>query len=970
MAGTPAFQLLRKIPVSALNLEVQEYRHTRTGARHLHLAADDDNNAFLVAFLTVPSDSTGVAHILEHTALCGSRRYPVRDPFFMMTRRSLNTFMNAFTASDWTAYPFASRNRKDYFNLLDVYLDAAFFPTLDELDFSQEGHRVEFAEAGNPESELVYKGVVFNEMKGAMSSPVSTLWQQFTENLYPSITYHHNSGGDPRVIPDLSWQQLKQFHARHYHPSNALFMTYGDIPAAEVQERFSQQVLGDFKAIDLDFAVPDEQRFTTPKTVESVYALGHDEDPKQKTHIVVGWLLGRNTDQHSVFEAALLSGALLDNSASPLRLALETSDLGTAPSPLCGLEDSLREMAFACGLEGSEPDRGEAVEALILETLQQVAENGIAQDDLESVLHQFELSRREVGGDRLPYGLQLMLSALTPAVHGGDPVAPLDIDGELVRLRQSIQDPDYIKNLVRTALLDNPHRIRLVMRPDPALADTEVKAEQARLRQQLAAMSEADKTVVIEHTAALAERQAQTDDPELLPKVELADVPRKLVIPSGFNEPVGGMPASWFDQATNGLVYQQLVVELPKLAPDLVEQLPLYAACLTEVGCGEHDYLAMQQRQAAVTGGIHASIRVRSQADDLTQSRASLVLSGKALVRKHGQLSELLHRTFSEARFDELERLRELTAQIRGAAEMGITDHGHVLAMSAACAGLSPAAALSERWDGLTAVRQIKQLDDALNSPTALKALGEQLAEIHGHIMTAPRQFLVVSESQYQDDIIMPLAQCWLGTPAGNPGNLLTAEFANRQSAIAWQTNTQVNFCAKAYPAVPYSHQDAPPLGVLGGLLRNGYLHTAIREKGGAYGGGAGYDSDAGAFRFYSYRDPRLSETLEDFDRALEWLQQTNHPNRLVDEAILGVISGIDKPSSPAGEAQQAFHLARHGRTPEVRRAFRNRVLDTSMADLQRVANTYLDPVRASIGVVSNEQQLDRLQLKLDRQQV
>ncbi len=231
----PAFSLLRQVRINNLNLEVQEYHHLVTGARHLHLAAEDDNNAFLVAFLTVPQDSTGVAHILEHTSLCGSQRYPVRDPFFLMTRRSLNTFMNAFTASDWTAYPFASQNVKDFHNLLQVYLDAVFFPKLEEIDFAQEGCRIEFVTPDDPQSPLIYKGIVFNEMKGAMSAPINMLWHHLHHHLFPTTTYHYNSGGNPLEIPKLTHAQLKAFHATHYHPSNAIFMTYGNRPAESQQ---------------------------------------------------------------------------------------------------------------------------------------------------------------------------------------------------------------------------------------------------------------------------------------------------------------------------------------------------------------------------------------------------------------------------------------------------------------------------------------------------------------------------------------------------------------------------------------------------------------------------------------------------------------------------------------------------------------------------------------------------------------
>ncbi|HEY7776149.1 MAG TPA: insulinase family protein, partial [Kineobactrum sp.] len=367
-AGNADFELLRCHDIETLKLRLEQYQHRHTGAMHYHLAADSTENVFLVALRTVPHDSTGVAHILEHTALCGSERYPVRDPFFMMLRRSLNTFMNAFTSSDWTAYPFASQNRKDFSNLLDVYLDAVFFSRLDPLDFAQEGHRVEFAEAGNPDSELVYKGVVFNEMKGAMSSASSTLWQTLCEHLFPANTYHYNSGGDPEHIPELSYSELKSFYKSHYHPSNAIFMTFGDIPAQEHQAVFQQRALGRFEPLPGRIEVPLEKRFREPRRVLRPYAVD-DADTARKTHIVVGWLLGESTDLEQLLEAQLLASVLMDNSASPLMHALETTNLGQAPSPLCGLEDSQREMVFSCGIEGSEADSADALEALVLKVI-------------------------------------------------------------------------------------------------------------------------------------------------------------------------------------------------------------------------------------------------------------------------------------------------------------------------------------------------------------------------------------------------------------------------------------------------------------------------------------------------------------------------------------------------------------------------------------------------------------------------
>ncbi|MBI3188953.1 MAG: insulinase family protein, partial [Gammaproteobacteria bacterium] len=546
----PTFDWLRSQRIESLNIVVEEYRHKKTGAPHYHLVADNAENVFMVALRTVPMDSTGVAHILEHTALCGSQHYPVRDPFFMMTRRSLNTFMNAFTSSDWTAYPFASQNRKDFNNLMDVYLDAVFFSRLDELDFAQEGHRVEFEKPDDMNTPLVYKGVVFNEMKGAMSSATSVLWQKMTEHLFPTTTYHYNSGGEPENIPDLSYQELKDFYRTHYHPSNAIFMTCGDIPACEHQQRIEERALAQFDHLDCNIHVSDERRLSAPICVEDVYALD-EADISDKTHIVLGWLLGKTASLQDMLRAHLMSGVLLDNASSPLRHALETSDLGAAPSPLCGLEDSNREMCFTCGLEGSSPEHAAAVEKLILDVLTDVADNGVPQQQVEAVLHQLELSQREIGGDGYPYGLQLILGGLTAAIHGGDPVAVLNLDPVLEQLRRDIQDPNFIRTLVRTNLLTNQHRVRLTLRPDAKLSKQREQREAEKLQAIINKLSDAEKQNIVQKAAALTLRQNQQDDVEILPKVGRADVPADLAIPKGKTTQSRSGAITSYDQGTN-----------------------------------------------------------------------------------------------------------------------------------------------------------------------------------------------------------------------------------------------------------------------------------------------------------------------------------------------------------------------------------------------------------------------------------
>ncbi|MDH5710899.1 MAG: insulinase family protein [Gammaproteobacteria bacterium] len=965
-----AFESLGQRRIDSLNITVEEYRHKKTGALHYHLASENTENVFLVGFRTVPMDSTGVAHILEHTALCGSKHYPVRDPFFMMIRRSLNTFMNAFTSSDWTAYPFASKNRKDFNNLLDVYLDAVFFTRLDELDFLQEGHRVEFSEPDNTQSDLEFKGVVFNEMKGAMSSPVSVLWQTLSKYLYPTTTYHFNSGGEPADIPDLSYQQLKAFHKTHYHPSNAVFMTFGDIPAAEHQQRFEEKALSEFDRLDVHIAVDPEKRYLAPISVEEAYAydVTDDEGVEEKTHHVLSWLLGPCTSLDEMMKANLLSQVLLDNSSSPLRYALEKSDLGTAPSPLCGLEDSNYEMCFVCGLEGSEVHHAVEVENLILNVLEQVAENGIAHEKLESVLHQLEISQREIGGDGYPFGLQLILAGLTAAIHRSDPTALLNLDPVIDSLREEIKDPDFIKQLVKKYLLDNPHRVRLTLRPDTDLSQRKEAAEKARLAAMKAVMSDDEKQKVIKRAEALAQRQAQVDDPDILPKVDLEDVPPELSIPEAQSRSIAGTESALYAQGTNGLVYHELAIDMPELTDVQLDLIPYYSMCLTELGCGDNDYLKMQELQSSVSGGIQAHSSVLAEMNDVQAARAYFIFLGKALNRNNNKLAGLMRDTMHTVRFDEHDRIKELISQKRARRERSVTGSGHTLAMTAAASGMSPVAALSHRYSGLEGIRFIKQLDDANhddNGAQSISDFADGLSELHQQIRQAPRRYMMTAESDKLDSLVNEFEQIWTPESASDSFKAFSLNQNHHQVKQLWVANTQVNFCAKAFPTVPMEHEDAAALSVLGGFLRNGFLHTAVREKGGAYGGGATHDSSIAAFKFYSYRDPRLTETLDDFDRSIDWMLNNKHEWRQLEEAILGVIGAMDKPGSPAGEARHAFHNQLHGRTREKLQAIRQRVLAVTLDDLKRVAETYLQPDKASIAVITSANTQEKLADKI-----
>ncbi len=947
----PSFRLLRQHQIGSLNIQVEEFEHIATGAQHIHLAADNPENVFLVALRTVPKDSTGVAHILEHTALCGSQKYPVRDPFFMMTRRSLNTFMNAFTSSDWTAYPFASMNRKDYNNLLDVYLDAVFFSRLDPLDFAQEGHRLEFEKADDASSPLVYKGVVYNEMKGAMSSVPAQLWHTLTKHLYPTSTYHYNSGGDPEAIPDLSYDQLLAFYHSHYHPSNAIFMTYGDIPAAELQAKFETRALSQFERLDHQISVPDEKRYYSPIRVQESYPF-NEENTQRKTHVVIGWLLGKTTNLEESLRAKLLSSVLLDNSATPLMHALETSELGSSPSPLCGLDDSQKELLFVCGLEGCEDKSAEEIEALVFSVLNKVAGEGIPQEDVEAALHQLELHQREIGGGSYPYGLQLILTALTAATHRGDPVKLLDVDNTLAQLRKDIQDPDFIKNLARQWLIDNPHYVRLTMTPDNQINSHKEAAEKLKLAIVKEKLSQEEKQQIVTLSAALKTRQDGQEDESILPKVTLADVPKQEITLGSTREKIDSCTLTSYATGTNGLVYQQAVFDFPTLEDELLCTLPLYSTCVTEVGVGEKDYLTTQKWQTRVSGGVNAYSSIRGQADDIHTVNGYFTFSGKALNRNHDELTELMKETIYQVRFTEKNRLKDLVSQLRSVREQGVVGSGHSLAMLAASAGICATAKLSHNLAGLAGTRALKKLDESLKNTSELDALSEKLTALHQQIIKMPMQLLLVGEDASLNEFKQNCRQLIAPESASSEDRFSLAK-VNEKVNEAWLTNSDVSYCAKAFPTVAMDHEDSAALVVLGGFLRNGYLHKAIREQGGAYGGGATQDNNSAAFCFYSYRDPRLLETLDDFDKSIQWLLDTDHSWQRVEEAILGVVSSLDKSESPAGRAKRLFHAELHGRTLERRQRFRERVLATTQEDLKRVAEKYLISSNANTAVVT-----------------
>ena len=926
------FNLQEQKNIPLLDVNAQIYNESEFNCKHIHLESDSNEKVFMVAFRTIPEDSTGVAHILEHTALCGSKKYPVRDPFFMMIRRSLNTFMNAFTSSDWTAYPFATLNKKDFNNLLGVYLDSAFFPNLDSLDFAQEGHRLEFQEKNNPESEIEIKGVVYNEMKGAMSSITSQLWHGMSKHLYSSSTYKHNSGGDPENIIDLSHEDLVNFHQKHYHPSNATFFTFGNIDPLEIQSFIKENVLDNFSPSDEVVAVKNEDRLESPKVVSDFY--NPQPGDENNHHIVLSWLLNESHNPVQLLETYLMSNILLDNSASPLRKVLESTKLGKSPSPLTGLEADQKELVFAAGLEGVDSNKSKEVEKLIMDCLTKLVEDGVPKDLIDSSLHQLEIRQREITGSGMPFGLQIMLTCLPACIHNDNPLNVLDLDSAFNTIKNNLKTENYIENLIDRSLIKNNHRLTYSLIPDTELNKKNEEKIQNKVFEITKNFSSDDKEKLIKLANDLEKRQNSIDDPEVLPKVTKEDIPKTRNYASPIAFAKDKSTDYFYKSGTNGIVYHSMIFPCDALDENELKIASLFSNTLTDIGLGKDGYEDIQKYQSSITGGISASfITIPNKSDDTF--KLALKVSSKSLEGNESYMQDLILRTVKESSFDEIKRIEELLEFISSDNEKSVIQNGHILSMSNAASQISDIASTNDLTSGLRFIHNTNHLSKLIGEDDELAKYLELLRSINSKISNTPSHLFTASA--------LDKAKLNLDfTIKENTHHYKNQGLVALQSnPIGWITGSQVCFCAEAFPTVDYKHEDAPALTVLGTVLRNGYLHSAIREKGGAYGAGASQDSNNKVFKFFSYRDPKCTETFKEFKKSREWSIK-NITEEQLEEGVLGVISSIDKPLSPFGEAMSDFMSLLDQKTQDERLSFRSKVKECSLADLAMVSEKYL----------------------------
>jgi Zn-dependent M16 (insulinase) family peptidase len=849
-------------------------------------------------------------------------------------------------------YPFSSRNRKDFKNLLDVYLDATFFPRLDQDSFKQEGIRFEFEDPTDPSSGLRYKGVVYNEMKGALASPQAAVQKIVGETMFPGLTYSFISGGDPDHIPDLTWEHLRNFHAVHYHPSNAYFYTYGDQDLEETLANIEEGALKRFQRIEVDTSIPDVKRFKKPVKATEPYPATKGEDNTKKAQALVAWVTVHTGDSFQLLAMKVLAEVLLGNAASPLRKALIDSKLGTAMADGSGLQDDYRETVFGAGLKDiAEADAG-TVEKVVLDTLERVVKDGVDQTQVDAAIHHLEFEKRERSNAGFPYSLKVLFTALAPYYYGGDPYDALNFDADLARLERERSEGRFFENLIRAELLDNPHRGLLTVVPDTELEEQKHKKELERLAKVELSLTDAEKAQIVAEALRLKQEQDAKQDLATLPTLELTDIPMKFEDVPSRDARLGAARVEFFPQPTNGVTYVDIRSDFSALTPDEKDLLPLLGRVLTQVGAAGQDYVEIAKRIASYTGGVGAAAQVQPLAarEDYLQS---FMLSGKALDRNAKHFIDLLIDLTAHLEI-ETGRLKEIVAETATRLESSLANLGFQFAILLAQSKLSSEGAMNDRLQGigmLHVMRDLAKLDDDRLSGlvSKLDAIRIKLFRSDSiEVVVTSEDSMVETLKGHLADFVKALPQPKAGADNGAAAKPPPLD-ATREARTA---PMPVAFNVRTFKTVRYQHPDAPVLLVLANYMRDTFLHKELREKGGAYGAYAQANTGAGSFYLGSYRDPNIIRTYDTYDRAVRWVTDNEIDQEALKEAILGACGDVDPLESPDIKGRREAINRLTGFTRSEREKFKQRLLSATAADLQRVAKAYLDvpkPIQATV---------------------
>ena len=940
----PAFTLVRDETIAEINSEARLYRHNKTGAEVLSLVNDDENKVFGITFRTPPEDSTGIAHILEHSVLCGSQKYPVKKPFVELLKGSMHTFLNAMTFPDKTAYPVASQNLKDFYNLVDVYLDAVLFPLITPETFEQEGWHYEL---DNQEAPLVYKGVVFNEMKGVYSSPDSVMHTLTQNALFPDNSYGKSSGGDPKVIPDLTYEQFKNFHQTYYHPSNALVVFSGD-DAPDKRLDILDAYFSRFENKAVDAEVHLQPRWNAPRSVSGTYAGNVDDEKRRDGMVSVNWMLDPPEGRDETLSHGMLSYLLAGNAAAPLRKRLTESGLGEGMIG-GGISSYLRQPMAGFGLKGADPADADKIEALVLEALAEIAATGFSADQVDAAINTFEFNLREQNTGSYPRGMNYMFSALGSWQHGGDPLAPLRFEAPLAALKEKAAQ-GHFEAEIRRLFLDNPHRLTAKLAADPQQGEREAREEAEKLAAVRDGLGAEELQAVVERTKRLKALQESVDRPEDLAKIPtltLADLDRDIRTVPTEESRIEDVRFFYHPLPTLGILYLDVGFDLHVLDKDMLPYLPLFGRALLQTGTSKEDFVALTQRIGRTSGGI-SQHRGLSSRQDGAGSAAWFFLSGKAVADKFEPMLEIFSDVLLDAQLGNRERFRQMALEEKAGFEARLVPGGNGFVDTRLKAGLTEAGWMAEQMSGISYGHFLKELVKRIDADwpgveAVLTSMRERLFNRGGMVVNLTADAALAEKAEAE------LAR-FVGTmPEGalRPGDW-NHDFAPKNEGLV--IPAQVNYVGKGANLKALGITLRASSAVALRLLNTTYLWDKIRVQGGAYGGSSRFDLSSGNFAFLSYRDPNLLKTIDAYDGAAKALRADIGETDLV-RSVIGVVGDLDRPEFVDAKGYSAMWRILNGTTDALRQQRRDEILSTSRADFLALAEA-LDVVAAKGHVV------------------
>lgn len=949
------FRLLEEKNVKETNSIARLFQHEKSGARLFYMENEDDNKVFSVSFRTPPKDSTGVPHILEHSVLCGSRKFPTKEPFVELVKGSLNTFLNAFTFGDKTMYPIASRNDKDFENLMDVYLDSVFYPNIYKYPeiMMQEGWHYELE---NEEDELKYKGVVYNEMKGALSSPESVLSRKLQETLFPDTPYGFESGGDPEVIPELTQEEFISFHKSYYHPSNSYMFLYGKMDVLGRLKFIDEEYLKDFDAIKVDSAIPVQKAFDSMQVYELDYPISAQENERDKTYLSLNYAAGLSTEPELYLAMEILEHILLSTPASPLRKALIEADLGK--DVFGKYDNSILQPVFSIIVKNSNVEQKEAFIKVVDQTLKELVREGLDRQLVEASVNLKEFQMREADFESYPKGLIYNIKIMDSWLYDKDPFMHLMYEDVFKKIRAELTNR-YFENLIEMYILKNNHSSMLVLKPRKGMSEVKDEETKTKLRSIKARLTKEQLQELVKQTRELKEWQNTPDTPEklkMIPMLSLKDIDSKgEVLPQEVREEEG-VEVLAHHMFTNDIVYADLIFDTSVVPQELLPYIPLLSTILGRVSTENYSYWDLSKEIDMHTGGIRFSTQVYGEKNDDSKYHPVFTVKGRALAGKMTRMFELISEIITGTRFEDERRLKEIIQESKSRIEMRISNEGYTIACKRLFSYFSEEGSYLEAITGLTYYRFIADIEK--NFDSRIEKVKENLRRLTGLIFR--KEGLIAGVTCEEDNYgsFARSLHLLLGALSQERPGTVKYVFKTESLNEGLMTQGKVQYIAQGYNFIKLGYQYTGKLQVLRTISRYSYLWNRIRVQGGAYGAFSGFEKNGNMF-LVSYRDPNLGETLKVYDEMHDFLKSFQIEEREMTKYIIGTISRLDLPLTPYMKGERAIEYYLRKITPEDLQKEREEIISTSQQDIRELSDMMLELMkRKSYCVLGSEMKI------------